>query len=87
MSKERLSLYFDTDIPIEKHMWDYICKDGKNRKSYNVKKALEMIIEGVEFKPVVVEQAKDENKTTKNTEPDVIETNEEDDLEGEDLPF
>lgn len=44
MTKERLSLYFDTDISSERKMWEYICKDGKNRKSCNVKNVLEMIL-------------------------------------------
>ena len=47
MAKERLSLYFDTEIPAEKAMWEYICKDGRNRKSYNIKKALELVIENI----------------------------------------
>ena len=47
MAKERLSLYFDTEIPAERAMWEYICKDGKNRKSYNIKRALEIVIENV----------------------------------------
>lgn len=39
MTRERVSLYFNTDIPIEKAMWDFICKDGK--KSYTIKKIIE----------------------------------------------
>ena len=39
MARERVSLYFNTDIPIEKAMWDFICKDGK--KSYTIKKIIE----------------------------------------------
>ena len=44
MPREKLMLYFNTDIEIEKLMWEYINKDGKNRKSYNVKKLLEKAI-------------------------------------------
>lgn len=89
MAKERLSLYFDTDIPSEKKMWDYICKDGKNRKSRNVKIALEMILEGISIKPIVIEQSTVEKKEVeqKVNEPETITTNDEEQLEDEDLPF
>ena len=89
MAKERLSLYFDTDIPSEKKMWDYICKDGKNRKSRNVKIALEMILEGISIKPIVIEQSIVEKKEVeqKVNEPETITTNDEEQLEDEDLPF
>lgn len=90
MSKERLSLYFDTDIPSERRMWEYICKDGKNRKSRNVKIALEMILEGISIKPLV-----DDNKYENNNENDklviedntVISTNDANDIGDEELPF
>lgn len=39
MARERVSLYFNTDIPLEKAMWDFINKDGK--KSYTIKKIIE----------------------------------------------
>ena len=39
MTRERVSLYFNTEIPLEKAMWDYINKDGK--KSYTIKKIIE----------------------------------------------
>ena len=89
MAKERLSLYFDTDIPSEKKVWDYICKDGKNRKSRNVKIALEMILEGISIKPIVIEQSIVEKKEVeqKVNEPETITTNDEEQLEDEDLPF
>ena len=91
MAKERLSLYFDTDIPSERKMWEYICKDGKNRKSRNVKNALEMILEGVSIKPIVIEQTKDEKKgeevEPKIDEPKVIITDDNEDIEDEDIPF
>jgi type IV secretory pathway VirD2 relaxase len=89
MAKERLSLYFDTEIPAEKAMWEYICKDGKNRKSYNIKRALEIVIENV----INVDN---ENLNIKSNEtieetlelsPTVIDTNNEDDLEEDELPF
>lgn len=91
MAKERLSLYFDTDIPSERRMWEYICKDGKNRKSRNVKIALEMILEGISIKPAVVDN-KDESKNNENgklvTEDNtVISTNDANDIGDEELPF
>lgn len=91
MAKERLSLYFDTDIPSEKKMWDYICKDGKNRKSRNVKIALEMILEGASIKPVVIEEKiikkSDEDDNQKFNEPKVITTDDNEEIEDDDLPF
>ncbi len=84
MAKERLSLYFDTDIPSEKKMWDYICKDGKNRKSYNVKKALEIITDGAEL---ISSDTNKKNELIQNEEPVVIKTDINEDLSDEDLPF
>lgn len=45
MTRERLSLYFNTENEIEKLMWNYISKDGGYSKSSNVKKALEIMLE------------------------------------------
>ena len=91
MAKERLSLYFDTDIPSERKMWEYICKDGKNRKSRNIKIALEMVLEGVSIKPTVIEQPtvekKDEEVEQKVDEPEIITTNDEEGIDGEEIPF
>ena len=86
MAKERLSLYFDTDVEIERKMWEYICKDGKNRKSYNVKKALEILIEGIEVKPVVIEKpkVKIESDAVKS---DTIQTSDDNDLSDDEIPF
>lgn len=42
MARERVSLYFNTDIPLEKAMWDFINKDGK--KSYTIKKIIEQVM-------------------------------------------
>lgn len=76
MARKKLMLYFNTDIEIEKLMWEYINKDGKNRKSYNIKKILEQVINN-EF-PV-----KKINEVQKNTD---IKTSsdelDEDELEG-----
>ena len=89
MAKERLSLYFDTEIPAEKTMWEYICKDGKNRKSYNIKRALEIVIENV----INVDNENSNIKSNETIEetlelsPTVIDTNNEDDLEEDELPF
>ena len=91
MAKERLSLYFDTDIPSERKMWEYICKDGKNRKSRNVKNALEMILEGVSIKSAVIDQSKYEKKYEKFEsnidEPKVRATDDNEGIEDDDLPF
>lgn len=84
MAKERLSLYFDTDIPSEKKIWDYICKDGRNRKSFNVKKALEMVINDVDFKPLIVNTS---NEIESIDDPIVIQTNNDDDIPQDELPF
>ncbi len=81
MSKERLSLYFDTDVEIEKKMWEYICKDGRNRKSYNVKKLLESVVENNNFKTEVKEKSLNKNETI------VINTNEYEKIDKDDLPF
>ena len=63
MPREKLMLYFNTDIKIEKLMWEYINKDGKNRKSYNVKKLLEQAINN---EPITVAQIEVKpEKTTK----------------------
>lgn len=87
MAKERLSLYFDTDVPTEKKMWDYICKDGRNRKSYNVKKALELFLEGTEV-PTPANNTETKEVVYEGEESNIIKTNMADDLEGEeDLPF
>lgn len=83
MAKERLSLYFDTDIPVEKKIWDYICKDGRNRKSYNVKKALEMVINEVDFKPLMVTS----NDIDSINNPIIIKTNNDDDISQDEMPF
>ena len=89
MAKERLSLYFDTEIPAEKAMWEYICKDGKNRKSYNIKRVLEIVIENV----INVDNENSNIKSNETIEetlelsPTVIDTNNEDDLEEDELPF
>lgn len=81
MSKERLSLYFDTDVEIEKKMWEYICKDGRNRKSYNVKKLLESVVENNNFKTEVKEKNLNKDETI------VIHTNEYDKIDEDDMPF
>lgn len=89
MAKERLSLYFDTDIPSESKMWAYICKDGKNRKSRNVKIALEMFLDGVSIEPGFEQPKVDkvEKKEENIYEAEIIETNDEDDIDLEDIPF
>ena len=72
-------------------MWEYICKDGKNRKSRNVKNALEMILEGVSIKSVVIDQSKDEKKyeefESNIDETKVIATDDNEGIEDDDLPF
>lgn len=49
MAKERVSLYFNTDIPIEKAMWEFISKDG--RKSQKIKRAIEDAMNSSNFIP------------------------------------
>lgn len=48
MSKERVNIYFNTDIPEEKAMWDFINSYGK--KSYVIKKAIWMAMNPGEIK-------------------------------------
>ena len=64
MARERVSLYFNTDIPLEKAMWDYINKDGK--KSYTIKKIIEQAMNSNNI--VYMEQAisKDESNNNDN---------------------
>lgn len=91
MAKERLSLYFDTDIPSERKMWEYICKDGKNRKSRNVKNALEMILEGVSIKSIVIEQPSvketDKEVNQKDDDSKVIVTDDNEGIDEDEIPF
>lgn len=47
MARERVSLYFNTDIPLEKAMWDFISKDG--RKSQKIKRVLEDAMKSEQF--------------------------------------
>lgn len=49
MAKERVSLYFNTDIPLEKAMWEFISKDG--RKSQKIKRAIEDAMNSSNFTP------------------------------------
>ena len=50
MAKERVSLYFNTDIPLEKAMWEFISKDG--RKSQKIKRAIEDAMKSSNFIPI-----------------------------------
>ena len=89
MAKERLSLYFDTEIPAEKAMWEYICKDGKNRKSYNIKKALELVIENKINIDNTNINIKNNEEKEENIDlcPTIISTNDETEIEEDELPF
>ncbi len=80
--RERLTLYFNTDVEIERKMWEYINKDGKNRKSYNIKKLIEMAMDKIEYIPLV----KDEIKVVENDNSTII-TTDNDDISLDDLPF
>lgn len=73
-------LYFNTDIEIEKMMWEYINKDGKNRKSYNIKKLLEQAINN----ELPIEKTKNEVEVQKKNTDIKTSTDEldEDELEG-----
>lgn len=80
--RERLTLYFNTDVEIERKMWEYINKDGKNRKSYNIKKLIEMAMDKIEYTPLV----KDEIKVVEKDNSTII-TTDNDDISIDDLPF
>lgn len=47
MAKERISLYFNTDIPLERAMWEFISKDG--RKSQKIKRVIEDVMNASQF--------------------------------------
>lgn len=73
MARERASLYFNTDIPLEKAMWDYINKDGK--KSYTIKKIIEQAMNASNAGYVEQAITKDEcdNNTIQSDEDEAIE--------------
>ena len=62
MTRERVSLYFNTEIPLEKAMWDYINKDGK--KSYTIKKIIEQAMNNdsnsLVFQAITIDEDEDE---------------------------
>lgn len=79
MAREKLMLYFNTDIEIEKLMWEYINKDGRNRKSYNIKKLLEQAINNEPISIVQKEIETEQATTDIKTSTDELD---EDELEG-----
>ena len=96
MSKERVNIYLNTEIALEKAMWEYINKDGK--KSYTIKKAIEMAMrmDGKDAyinHPVQVfaqdntgHTEKDDTKQIEQDEPSNVIKQDNTDLSADDIP-
>ncbi len=81
MARERVSLYFNTDIPLERAMWDYINKDGK--KSYTIKKIIELAMShndnnNLVYQPIAIDED-DKNNIIQSDENEELDLSDEDD--------